>query len=199
MTPAILHDTDDRPTERRLSALDVASLATVVPGKVARALQNAGPAILQQLTLLRTVAAPRFENHVLDRLRQRLPEGWLVEIDAAIGRASSEEDPRPRASVASVHARADALVRKDDRSAVVEVRARLQPGSQAQSMALRNWLQELPFDLPVLLVVPGEGLSSSELNTLRNRREGAIELLSWDTDADSLITMVRGLLVSDTS
>lgn len=61
-------------------------------------------------------------------------------------------------------------------------------------MALRNWLQELPSDLPVLLVVAGHGLSSSELNELRSRREGAIELLSWDTDADSLITMIRGLL-----
>lgn len=128
--------------------------------------------------------------------------GSLVE---ALGRDLSERmirspagdreiDPAPDREPPGDFARADALVRKNDRSMVVEVRARLQPGTPAQFTSLRNWLHELPSDLPVLLVVPGEGLSRRELNELRNRREGAIGLLSWDTDADSLITVVRGLL-----
>jgi hypothetical protein len=177
-----------------LDIADRAAGGSAVPPKVALAVENSGPAILEQLALLRTVAAARFEDHVLDRLQQNLPAGWLVEIDAAISPDGSEQDPPPRASVTSKHARADALVRKDDRSAVVEVRARLQPGSQRQVMALRDWLQKMPSDLPVLLVAPGEGLNAGELNKVRNRREGAIELLSWDWDADSLITTLRGLL-----
>lgn len=177
-----------------LDIADQAAGGSAVPPKVALAVENSGPAILKQLALLRTVAAARFEDHVLDRLQQNLPEGWLVEIDAAISRDGSGQDPLPRASITSRHARTDAVVRKGDRSAVVEVRARLQPASQGQVIALRDWLQKMPSDLPVLLVAPGEGLNAGELNEVRNRRKGAIELLAWDWDADSLITTLRGLL-----
>jgi hypothetical protein len=179
-------------------AMDIADQAArgaVVPRRVALAVENSGPAILEQLALLRTVAAAKFEEYVLDTLRRLLPPGWSIDIDRTIPRTERGDDT-DRSAPSATHARArvDGLVTMRDRSAVVEVRARLQPGSHGQIEAVRDWLKALPSDLPVLLVMLGEGLTGRELRRIRDSHDGAVEVLLWDRDADALIMILRELL-----
>ncbi len=159
---------------------DQAAAGAIVPRKVALAVENSGPAILEQLSMLRTTAAARFEDHVLYKLQQGLPRGWSLEVNAPIGRT----------------ARVDALVRDGGRSAVVEARALVHPGALGQIAVLREWLEALPSDLPVLLVVRGEGLSSRQTREFRESREGSFEILQWDRESTSLISMLRALLAT---
>lgn len=174
---------------------DQAARGAMVPRRVALAVENSGPAILDQLALLRTVAAARFEDYVLDTLRQRLPGGWSIDIDRAIPRGEQGEETDARIPLATqARARVDALVSWRDRRAVVEVRARLQPGSRGQIEAVRDWLGALPSTLPVLLVMLGEGLTARELQQLRDGHDAAVEVLEWDRDADALIMILRDLL-----
>jgi hypothetical protein len=165
---------------------DQAAGGAAVPQRVTLACQNSGPAILDQLALLQTVAAARFEDYVLDTLRQRLPAGWSMDIDRAL--------PRNENAPGGLHARVDALVTAGDQRAVVEVRARLQPGSQGQVEVVADWLRALPPDLPVLIVMLGEGLTARELRQIGDGHEAAVEVLQWDLDADALIVVLRELL-----
>jgi hypothetical protein len=174
---------------------DEAARGSMVPRRVALAVENSGPAILDQLALLRTVAAARFEDHVLDTLRARLTPGWSVDTDRAIPRdwpavsaSDGAADGRPPA-----HARVDALVTIGERAVVVEVRARLQPGARGQIDAVVAWLSALPQPLPVLLVMLGDGLTTRELRRIRDAHGGAVELLLWDRDSGELIVAVREL------
>jgi hypothetical protein len=174
---------------------DQAARGAMVPRRVAVAVENSGPAILEQLALLRTVAAARFEDYVLDALQQRLPADWSVDIDRTI--VSDEQLDAVALSgrnVAGRHARVDALVTAGDQSAVVEVRARLQPGAAGQIEAVRTWMMALPADLPVLLVMLGDALSPRELRQISNGHQRPVELLSWDKYSASLIMVLRDLL-----
>jgi hypothetical protein len=184
---------------------DEATRGAVVPLRVAQAVQNSGPAILVQLDKLRAVAAAKFEEHVLDALRQRLPHSWSLDIDRAIPRGGLADpaqftDPGTGALVdgghqgAVVHARVDALVTARNRHAVVEIRARLQPGADGQIEAVREWFAALPSELPVLLVMLGERLTDRELSWILGDRDGPVELLLWDRDADDLIRTLREVL-----
>ena len=92
------------------------------------------------------------------------------------------------------HARVDSLLTAGDQSAVVEVRARLQPGAAGQIEAVRTWMSALPADLPVLLVMLGEALSPRERQEISNGRPGLVELLEWDKYAGPLIPVLRDLL-----
>jgi hypothetical protein len=92
--------------------------------------------------------------------------------------------------------RVDALVTAEDRSAVVEVRARLQPGAVEYIDDVRDLVAALPGFLPVLLVMLGGRLTAHELAQIRGGRTGAVELLDWDKDAGSLVMMLRDLLRS---
>jgi hypothetical protein len=178
-----------------LDTADEAARGAIVPPRVAVAVENSGSAILEQLALLRTVAAARFEDHVLETLQRRLPPEYSVDIDRAI-----ESDGHPGGSAADAllprihHARVDALVTAGDRSVVVEVRARLQPDSYGQIEAVREWMRALPATLPVLLVMLGEGLGPRELDRIKDGRPGPVEILLWDKDSGSLIEVLRHLL-----
>lgn len=166
-----------------------ASRGAVVPRRVGQAVQNSGTAIVRQLDKLRAVAGPKFEDHVMVTLRRRLPSGWTLAVDRAIPRQAPLGD-----APELTHARVDALVTAADGSAVVEVRARLQPGADGQIEAVREWLAALPPQLPVLLVMLGERLSDRELGWICSGHEGSVELLLWDRDADDLIMTLRELL-----
>lgn len=180
-----------------VNVADQAAGGATVPRKVAAAVENAGPAILEQLALLGKIAAPRFEEHVLDTLHENLPDGWSVETDAALdGPGAEAADGSVPVARRHVRARVDALVHAGESETVVEVRARLRPGLNAQIAALREWLGALPPGVPVLLVVPGDGLTVGELRRLRGSREGPLELLQWDRDAESLIPVLRSMAES---
>jgi hypothetical protein len=166
-----------------------ASRGAIVPRRVGQAVQNSGTAIVRQLDKLRAVAGPKFEDHVLVTLRQRLPAGWTLDVDRAIPREAPLADAAER-----VHARVDALVTAEDKTVVVEVRARLQPGADGQIEAVREWLAALPPALPVLLVMLGERLTDRELRWICSGHDGPVELLLWDRDADELILTLRELM-----
>jgi hypothetical protein len=147
--------------------------------------QNSGSAILTQLDSLRALAGRKFEVHVLEVLRERLPSGWALDIDRVI----------PRDGPAGpVHASVDALVIGHDRAVVVEVRARLRPGADDQVEAVRELLDALPPDLPVLLVMLGERLTDRELRWMCSGHQGLVELLLWDRESAQLIMTLRELL-----
>lgn len=178
-------------------AMDIADQAArgaMVPRRVAIAVENSGPAILEQLALLRTVAAARFEDHVLDTLQESVPGGWSIDIDRAIVSGDQEHGDGLSTPPVRRHARVDALVTAGDSSAVVEVRARLQPGAAGQIKAVREWMRALPSDLPILLIMLGDGLTPRELQQISEGHDASVELLQWDRYASSLITMLRDLL-----
>jgi hypothetical protein len=177
---------------------DRAAGGAAVPPRVTVACENSGAAILDQLALLRAVAAVRFEDYVLGRLCRELPARWSVEIDAAIQPGEFVGGTAPVAPpMVRRLARVDALIRNSDRSTIVEIRARLQPSSPVHIDALREWLAALPPHLPVLLVVLGEGLTLHQLEQLRLNRGGTLDLLDWDRSSGSMITRLAELL--DTS
>jgi hypothetical protein len=174
---------------------DQAARGATVPRRVAIAAENAGPAILEQLALLRTVAAARFEEYVLETLQEGVPPEWSVDIDRSI--VSVEEWDETAASgplAIKRRVRVDALVVFGERNAVVEVRARLQPGARGQIAAIREWTKALPSDLPILLVMLGEGLTERQISQIRDNHDGAVELLLWDRQADLLIPVLSDLL-----
>ena len=172
-----------------IQVADQAASGAIVSRRVALAVQNSGQAIIGQLDKLRAYAGPKFEEHVLEVLRDRLPVGWLLDIDRAIPR-----DGLVAPGGRSAHARVDALVIAGDRSAVVEVRARLRPGADGQVEAVREWLSALPPDLPVLLVMLGERLTDRELRWICSGHMAAVELLLWDREPAELIMTLRELL-----
>jgi hypothetical protein len=177
--------------------VDRAIVGAEIPPKVANAAANTSRAILDQLAIRVPAAPKRFEDHVLEVLQVRLPAGWQVVIDAAVPRsqAMGQEIADEPNLLANLHERVDALVTAHDRQAVVEVRARLEPSSSGQVRAVEGLLMGLPPDLPVLLVVLGEGLSGRQLREFRQLRPGPVELLQWDRDSTELISTLRDLLL----
>lgn len=193
---------DDEQTNdlRRLTEIaNEASRGAIVPIRVAEAVRNSGPTILKQLDKLRAAAGWKFEDHVLSILRQRLPSGWVMDIDRAIPRFT-DGDPATLpggvlpADLAAMHSRVDAFVTAGARGAVVEIRARLRPGADGQIGEVREWLAQLPPELPVLIVMLGERLSDRELSWICSGHEGPVELLLWDRDSAELIMTLREML-----
>ena len=176
--------------------VDRAAGGAEIPPKVANAAANTSRAILDQLALRVPAAPRRFEDHVLEVLQVRLPTGWQLEIDATVRRspAGRQAGMTEARSLADLHERVDALVTAHDQQAVVEVRARLEPSSPGQVRAVERLRTGLPADLPVLLVVLGEGLSGRQLRELRQLRPGSVELLQWDRDSGELVNTLRDLL-----
>jgi hypothetical protein len=128
-------------------------------------------------------------------LQKRAPREWSIDIDRTI---VGDDQPDKTASGAPAarprHARVDALITAGDRSAVVEVRARLQPTVSGQIDAVREWMKALPHELPVLLVMLGEGLTARQLGQIRDGHAAPVELLLWDSDAKSFISALNNLL-----
>ena len=71
--------------EGTVDIADQAARGAMVPRRVAIAVENSGPAILEQLALLRTVAAARSRTTSWRTLQQRVPADWSVDIDRTIG------------------------------------------------------------------------------------------------------------------
>jgi hypothetical protein len=171
---------------------DQAAAGAVVPRKLASAVGNSGPAILDQLALLRSMAAGRFENHVLDVLQRDSPAQWLVRTDASLG-GQDGADPAVGTTF-GLAARVDALVTAGPQRAIVEVRARVHTGAPRQIAALHDWLAALPEDIPVLIVLLGHGLRGHEFRQLRSDHAHPVDVLLWDEQSDLFITAVRGML-----
>ena len=190
----------DSSTARALrDAVDIADQAArgaTVPRRVVVAVENSGPAILEQLALLRTVAAARFEDHVLDTLQQELPVGWSIDIDRAIVSDDLPELVSALGDGAIRHARVDALVSAAGQECVIEVRARLQPGAPVQIKAVQDWIEALPSALPIVLVMLGDRVTARELQQIKGDRVGSVEILQWDVEASSLMAVLRKSLMS---
>lgn len=172
-----------------IQVADQVASGAIVSRRVALAVQNSGPAILAQLDRLRAWAGPKFEDHVLEVLRDRLPSGWLLDIDWTIPR-----DGLAESGAEAAQGGVDALVTTRDRGAVVEVRALLRPGADDQVEKVRELLGALPPDLPVLLVMLGERLTDRELRWICSGHKAAVELLLWDQESAELIMTLRELL-----
>jgi hypothetical protein len=183
----VLDDKQANDLRQLIEIADQAARGAVVPRRVAEAVRNSGAAIVQQLDKLRAVAGPKFEEHVLLTLRQRLPSGWSLDIDRAIPRTAP-------GGPGVMHARVDALVTAGDRGVVVEARARLRPGADGQIEAVREWLAALLPELPVLIVMLGERLTDRELKWMCSGHEGPVQLLLWDRDSTELIMTLREML-----
>jgi len=55
-------------------------------------------------------------------------------------------------------------------------------------------MRALPADLPILLVMLGEGLGIREQQLIAGGRSGALRILLWDLEADRLMPELRRLL-----
>ncbi len=195
----VLDDKQANDLRQLIEIADQAARGYVVPRRVAEAVRNSGPTILKQLDKLRAVAGPKFEDHVLSTLRQRLPGGWVMDIDRAIPRYTPGDtailpDGILPTDLATVHARVDALVTAGDRGAVVEIRARLRPGADGQIAAVHEWLARLPPELSVLIVMLGERLTDRELSWICSGHEGKVGLLLWDRESADLVISLREML-----
>jgi hypothetical protein len=167
-----------------IEVADRAASGAVVPPLVESAVRNSGGAILSQLDLLGTVAARTCEEYVMDTLRQRTPEGWVVDFDRGIPRQNPDSPP----------ARVDALVTAGNRSVVVEMRARLRPFAVGQVEQARELVAALPARLPVLIVMLGQALPDREQEQVRGDHEAPVEFLLWDVEAHKLISKLRDLI-----
>ena len=194
----ILRGVLDNDQGQKLTAVvdlaDRAALGAEISPRLATSVKNAGLPILDQFNKLRIVAARRFEDHVLSVLRRNMPGDWYVDIDRTI--TTSGEGNGTGLSVGEHRVKVDALVTAGDRQAVVEVRARLQPGAADYIEEVRELVAALPEDLPVLLVMLGERLAAHELQQIRGGRGAAVELLEWDRYPNALIPMLRDILRS---
>jgi hypothetical protein len=156
---------------------DRASTGAAVPHRLTVAAQNNGPTILQQISQLRATAPVKCEDHILAFLQREMPRSWTVEWDAKVATA-----------------RVDALVGFGDVRVVVEVRTRVHPGADGQVDSLRRWLSAVPNQLPVVLVLLGNGLNDRLMRQVRGDHLGEIKVLLWDNESDSLINEIDELL-----
>jgi hypothetical protein len=191
----VLDDKQAKDLRRLIEIAGQATRGAVVPTRVAESVRNSGPTILKQLDKLRAAAGPKFEDHVLLTLRQRLPGSWTLDIDRGIRRDVPDVIlPNGAADPDAVRATVDALITAGDRRAVVEARPRLRPGADGQIEVVREWLAALPPELPVLIVMLGERLTERELSWITSGHEGPVELLLWDRDSAELIMTLRVML-----
>jgi hypothetical protein len=153
---------------------DLAAEGYIVPERVSRAAEQAGPSILQALAQQRRFVAQLFEEHVLTVLKCELAPTSVKE-NAQLGSA-----------------RFDALVEDGAGNRVaVEIKSRLRPNSSIQFMGVARLVSTLPNDLALVLVVAGLGLSNRQLDKLRAHRVGKIHLVRWDEDHESFGRILR--------
>jgi hypothetical protein len=134
-----------------------------------------------RLAELRKYANAYFESYVLETLTTNAPMQWTVQQDV-------ELDP-------ATGVRVDALVLDGRSQVVVEVRARLLTNDDEQLRALREWLDALAGDFPILLVLPGRRGAARHLSLGRLTRGRPVEILYWDDEASRLIPTVEQLLL----
>jgi hypothetical protein len=163
--------------QETIKIADQASAGAAVPKQVATAVGNSGQAILEQIAQLRATAAARSEEHILEVLRNKMPRGWSVDMDAPVGSS-----------------RVDALVQHNESSAVVEVRTRLHSGDNRQIEALRQWFSALSKDMPVLLVFLGGGLNERTLRQVSEGHSAEIRVVLWDDEAATLMSELSDLI-----
>jgi hypothetical protein len=132
-----------------------------------------GPQLLTELRALRTTAARALERHVLGQL-ERLPN-YTVHREAEIG-----------------HTQVDAIVCRNGRQVIVEVRARVGPGATAAVGGLHDWLNSLQTEMPILLIIPAQPTPSSLWQEIGSRPN--LGVLVWDEQCDGLASRLNQLL-----
>jgi hypothetical protein len=173
----VLSDETTKALRDTVEIADKASTGVAVPHRLTIAAQNNGPTILQQISQLRATAPAKCEDHILAVLEREMPRSWTVEWDAKVEAA-----------------RVDALVRRDDVRVVVEVRTKVHPGADGQVDSLRRWLSAVPKQLPVVLVLLGNGLNDRLMRQVRGDHLGEVKVLLWDNESSSLIDEIDEVL-----
>lgn len=171
---------------------DEVDTGVVLSERVVRTVRSAGSSVLKQLSLLGRTAAARFEEHVLATLHRECPPNWKIFDDVEVGPDRSFELRRNRTDDRRVKARVDAVV-IDRTEVIVEVRARLKENNRAQLQALELWLETLPENRPVLLVIPNGRSASRRLGRILERSDRLVKVLSWDDEADQFISTIKKL------
>jgi uncharacterized protein YneF (UPF0154 family) len=186
----------DNPAASALDELfeiaDEVNAGAVLKGRVADTVRNTGSAVLRQLSKLASTAAARFEEHVLTTLHHEAPTNWKILDDAEISPDGSLKSESDIFDDRHVRARIDAVVSNDSTNVAVEVRARLDEDS-AQLRALELWLEAVPENIPVLLVIPNSRAVNRRLWRILERSTRHVQVLSWDDEATQLISAIQKL------
>jgi hypothetical protein len=186
----------DKPAASALDELfeiaDQVDTGAILPGRVADTVRNSGSSVLRQLSKLARAAGVRFEEHVLDALHREAPGDWKILNDAEVGSDGTLKLESDVFDDHHVRARVDAIVISNGTKVAVEVRARINEDS-AQLRALELWLEALPDNIPVLLVIPNGKSVNRHLSKILDRSARPVEVLSWDDQADQLISAIRKL------
>jgi hypothetical protein len=154
--------------------------------------RNSGSAVLRQLSKLARAAGVRFEEHVLDVLHRESPGDWKILNDAEVGSDGTLKLENDVFDDRHVRARVDAIVISNGTKVAVEIRARISEDA-AQLRALELWLEALPDNIPVLLVIPSGRSVNRHISKILDRSTRPVEVLSWDDQADQLIFAIRKL------
>lgn len=158
------------------------SAGAVLSEEDSAAVRVVGADTLAALARLRRFAPAAFEQHVLGRLRAGAAPNWAIRFDTELPGTGGRAFP------------IDAVVKRDDRLVGVEVKAQ-GPNTGAGWNNLFNWLEKMPEDVPVLLVVPNGAGSLRDWAAARGF--GPLRILEWDTESDQLIGLVQDMLVPD--
>ncbi|WP_133985447.1 hypothetical protein [Kribbella voronezhensis] len=165
------------PISQLLQAGDRAAHGDRVPERVSRAAEQSGPPILQSLAQRRGSVAQRFEDHVLDVLTEVAPTDAIVRENALFGGAI-----------------VDAIVSAGEKEVALEIRSRLTPRAANERERVTRLIENLPTEAPIILIVAGVGLSERQLEHIRRGRSGAVHLVRWDVEADTLGQLLESCL-----
>jgi len=135
-----------------------------------------GPPLLADLRSLRRTASRAFEQHVLHQV-EHVP-GFTVSRSKVMQGIQ-----------------VDAVATHGPSDVVVEVRARVGPGATGAVRETHEWLQRVPSDLPVLLIVPAEPTASPDWRDVLSRPR--LVVLPWDEQSDKLVGKLTTLLGSN--
>ncbi len=134
-----------------------------------------GPIMLADLRRLRRTAARAFEQHVINAL-MRVPRCTIDRGKVIQGN------------------QVDALAQRDGTEVIVEVRSRIGPGATNAVEDASEWLQGIPVDAPVLLVVPVEPTVTPDWQKIRSRP--GLTVLPWDEEYHQLSAILSTMLTN---
>jgi len=189
----------DRSFSRALHEIAVvtalATERTALPVDSHSTLNKSVHKILDRLAELQKLTARRFEHHVLDTLNRNSPSDWSIQLDVRI----RDGQFLPEASDGEseeVSARVDTLITNSrEQGVVVEVRSRIESIRDEQLESLKDWLNMVPPDVAVIIIIPDGDLRKEHLSQDRRRR---LRVLDWDTRSNLLMSAIHESFMAPT-